>query len=191
MKIIITESQYKSLLSEQTSTSDGCKVWVESKNDPKYIKYTNALNLYMRGKSIVDFFRSNPDATNDILNKKEDELVKKYPVNNRYLGFGSDRILSINSIMVGKGRAARYAQQYPKPDKVCVRPTPTTTTTTTTAPPPPNTNASIQKANSLFQRYNYMSTEDKKRAVAKYGDPSKVPFQGVDVLLLRKQYPNI
>lgn len=189
MKIIITESQYKSLLSEQTSTSDGCKVSVESKNDPKYIRYTNALNLYMRGKSIVDFFKSNPDATNEILNKKEIELEKKYPVNNRYLGYGSDRIPSINAIIVGKGRAARYAQQYKKPDKVCVRPTPTTTTTTTA--PPPNTNTTIQKANSLFQRYNYMSTEDKKRAVAKYGDPSKVPFQGVDVLLLRKQYPNI
>lgn len=40
---------------------------------------------------------------------------------------------------------------------------------------------------SQMQRYNYMSTDDKKRAVKKYGDPSKVPFQGVDINQLRRE----
>ena len=127
MKYLITESQYNLLISEQTSTSNGCKIWVDSKNDPKYIKYVNALNLYMRGKSIVDFFKSNPNATNVILNKKEVELEKKYPVNNKYLGFGTDSISAINMILVGKGSAARNAPQYPKPNKVCIKQTTTKT----------------------------------------------------------------
>ena len=125
MKIIITESQYKKILLEQTSPNKNCKVWVESKSDPKYIKYVSALNLYMRGKSIVDFFKSNLNATNEILNKKEVELEIKYPVNKKYDGFGSEMIKSISTVLVGTGRAARNVQQYPKPDKVCIKPLPT------------------------------------------------------------------
>jgi hypothetical protein len=60
----------------------------------------------------------------------------------------------------------------------------TTTPTTTVQTPkqlPGNT--------SQMQKYDYMSTEDKKRAVKKYGDPSKIPFQGVNINQLRKEVP--
>jgi hypothetical protein len=93
----------------------------------------------MRGKSIVDFFKSNPNATNVILNKKEVELEKKYPVNNKYDGFGADYIPSINMILVGKGSAARNTPQYPKPNKVCIKQTTTKTPPLTKTPPPTKT----------------------------------------------------
>jgi hypothetical protein len=114
------------MISEQKSTSRDCKVWVESKSDPKYIKYVSALNLYMRGKSIVDYFKQNPNATNGELNKKEDELKIKYPVNKKYDAFGSEMIHvgDFELHIVGTGRAARNAPQYPKPDKVCIKPKP-------------------------------------------------------------------
>jgi hypothetical protein len=124
MKVIITESQYKKILLEQTSPNKNCKVWVESKSDPKYIKYVSALNLYMRGKSIVDYFKQNPNATNVELNKKEVELEKKYPVSGKFDSFGSNYIKTISMAPVGTGSAARKAPQYSKPDKVCIKPKP-------------------------------------------------------------------
>ena len=124
MKVIITESQYKKILLEQTSPNKNCKVWVESKSDPKYIKYVSALNLCMRGKSIVDYFKQNPNATNVELNKKEVELEKKYHVSGKFDGFGSNYIKTISMAPVGTGSAARKAPQYSKPDKVCIKPKP-------------------------------------------------------------------
>lgn len=126
MKIIITESQYNFLLSEQSSPKSKCVVWVDSKNDPQYIKYQNEYNLYMRGKSIVDYFKQNPNATNEELNKKEVELEKKYPVSKKFGGFDSERIKSTSMVLVGKGIAARNAPQYKKPTLHCIKPqTPT------------------------------------------------------------------
>jgi hypothetical protein len=67
----------------------------------------------------------------------------------------------------------------------------TTIRETTTNPTitPTQTPRQLPVNSSQTQRYNYMSTEDKKRAVKKYGDPSKIPFQGVDVNQLRKEVP--
>jgi len=67
----------------------------------------------------------------------------------------------------------------------------TTTTTTPTTTPTSTTQTPRQlPVNSpQMQRYNYMSTEDKKRAVKKYGDPSKVPNEGVDINQLRREVP--
>jgi len=64
--------------------------------------------------------------------------------------------------------------------------TPTVTTSTTT---PVQTPRQLPANTPQMQTYNNMSTEDKKRAVKKYGDPCKVPFQGVDVNQLRKEVP--
>ena len=66
------------MLSEQSTPKSKCVVWVDSKNDPEYIKYQNQYNLYLRGKLIVDYFKQNPNATNSELNLKEVELEKKY-----------------------------------------------------------------------------------------------------------------
>ena len=63
MKIIITESQYKFLLSEQSnqvkykkklseqkSSDKNCKIWVESEDDPKYKKYLIENYVYWTGR---------------------------------------------------------------------------------------------------------------------------------------------
>jgi len=128
MKVIITESQYNFLLSEQSTPKSKCVVWVDSKNDPEYIKYQNEYNLYMRGKSIVDYFKQNLNATNEELNKKEVELEKKYPVSNKFDSFGSEMIKSTEMVLVGNGRAARNVPQYKKPTLHCIKP-PTQTPT--------------------------------------------------------------
>jgi hypothetical protein len=138
MKIIITESQYNFLLSEQSSPKSKCVVWVDSKNDPQYIKYQNEYNMYMRGKSIVDYFKQNPNATNEELNKKEVELEKKYPVSKKFNIFGSERIKSTSMVLVGKGRATRGAPQYKKPTLHCIKPPKPTPPPTKQEPPKVN-----------------------------------------------------
>jgi hypothetical protein len=140
MKIIITESQYNFLLSEQSTPKSKCVVWVDSKNDPEYIKYQNEYNLYMRGKSIVDYFKQNLNATNEELNKKEVELQKKYPVSNKFDSFGSERIKSTSMVLVGNGRAARNAPQYKKPTLHCIKPP----TQTPTKQEPPKVNKPVE-----------------------------------------------
>jgi hypothetical protein len=73
--------------------------------------------------------------------------------------------------------------------------TPKTTTSTVTPTVTTSTTSTVQTPKQLpantpqMQRYNNMSTDDKKRAVKKYGDPSKVPFQGVDISQLRREVP--
>jgi hypothetical protein len=125
-------------LSEQSSPKSKCVVWVDSKNDPQYIKYQNEYNMYMRGKSIVDYFKQNPNATNEELNKKEVELEKKYPVSKKFNIFGSERIKSTSMVLVGKGRATRGAPQYKKPTLHCIKPPKPTPPPTKQEPPKVN-----------------------------------------------------
>jgi hypothetical protein len=63
------------------------------------------------------------------------------------------------------------------------------TTLTTTPTNTVQTPKQLPGNTSQMQKYDYMSTEDKKRAVKKYGDPSKIPFQGVNINQLRKEVP--
>lgn len=126
------------MLSEQSSPKSKCVVWVDSKNDPQYIKYQNEYNMYMRGKSIVDYFKQNPNATNEELNKKEVELEKKYPVSKKFNIFGSERIKSTSMVLVGKGRATRGAPQYKKPTLHCIKPPKPTPPPTKQEPPKVN-----------------------------------------------------
>ena len=53
MKVIITESQYKKILLEQTSTDKNCKVWVDSKDDPKYKRYLIENRVYWSGRNLA------------------------------------------------------------------------------------------------------------------------------------------
>lgn len=110
------------MLSEQSTPKSKCVVWVDSKNDPEYIKYQNQYNLYLRGKLIVDYFKQNPNATNSELNLKEVELEKKYPVNIKFDGFGSEFYKPITGLYVGEGDARRWAPQYKKPTLHCIKP---------------------------------------------------------------------
>lgn len=64
-----------------------------------------------------------------------------------------------------------------------------TPTVTTSITPAVQTPRQLPVNNSQMQTYNNMSTDDKKRAVKKYGDPSKVPFQGIDLNQLRREVP--
>lgn len=75
--------------------------------------------------------------------------------------------------------------------------TPSTSVSTTSNTVPTNTPTTlVQTPKQLpgntpqMQRYNYMSTEDKKRAVQKYGDPSKVPTY-VDLNVLRREVKDV
>ena len=66
--------------------------------------------------------------------------------------------------------------------------TPTTSIPTTsreTAPAPPATPA-VKGSAPILQRWQNMNADQKRKAVAKYGDPSTWPFQGVDVRGFKK-----
>jgi hypothetical protein len=60
--------------------------------------------------------------------------------------------------------------------------TPTTSTPTTSREPAPAIKGSAAK----LQRFQYMTPEQRQKAVKKYGDPSTWPFQGVDVRGFKK-----
>jgi hypothetical protein len=99
---------------------------VSNPKDKRLSKYTDSLNLYNRGKDIVSYSKKNPNASNSQLNLKEVELEKKYPVSRKSDGFGSDRISSIKSEIVSKGKAQRAAPQYKKPTQPIIYKKPTT-----------------------------------------------------------------
>ena len=73
------------------------------------------------------------------------------------------------------------------------KPTPEKVSQTSTPPPsqPNKVTPPTPQSNNLIQTFNYMSTDDKKRAIAKYGSPDQVPFQGVRISDLRREFPNI
>jgi len=56
---------------------------------------------------------------------------------------------------------------------------------------PKTTTSSISAEPHLIRPFNSLYTDDKIRAIVKYGDPSKVPTIGVDVLQLRREYPDV
>jgi len=66
--------------------------------------------------------------------------------------------------------------------------TPTTSTPTTSREPAPVTPATpaIKGSAPILQRWQNMNADQKRKAVAKYGDPSIWPFQGVDVRGFKK-----
>lgn len=53
------------------------------------------------------------------------------------------------------------------------------------------TPAAIPAEPYLIRPFNSLYGDDKIRAIVKYGDPSKVPTIGVDVLQLRREYPDV
>ena len=77
-------------------------------------------------------------------------------------------------------------QEYTEKNTTSTAPKTTLTTTPTNTVQTPK---QLPGNTSQMQKYDYMSTEDKKRAVKKYGDPSKIPFQGVNINQLRKEVP--
>lgn len=57
--------------------------------------------------------------------------------------------------------------------------------------PPPPPPAAIPAEPYLIRPFNSLYGDDKIRAIVKYGDPSKVPTIGVDLLQLRREYPDV
>ncbi len=96
-----------------------------------------------------------------------DKDLKRTPIKTKEKGYVNDLVLKPTA----------------KPKSITTSST-STVNTSTSAPV-----KQIQYNKAQIQTYNNMSTEDKKRAVKKYGDPSKVPFQGVDLNQLRKEVP--
>jgi hypothetical protein len=66
--------------------------------------------------------------------------------------------------------------------------TPTTSTPTTSREPAPVTpvTPAVKGSAPILQRWQTMNADQKRKAVAKYGDPSTWPFQGVDVRGFKK-----
>ena len=124
--------------------------------------------------------------------------LKRAPVKTKERGYINDLSLKPTALPTiytsNPDRVDSRFYDSSKPRNIVLLPKKTNKSTTSIAPKTtPTTTVQTPKQlpgnTSQMQKYNYMSTEDKKRAVKKYGDPSKIPFQGVDVNQLRKEVP--
>ena len=90
-------------------------IYVSDKNSPRLKSYQDSLALYKVGEEKKLFWKNNPNASNIELNRKEDEINKKYPLSKNRNTFGTNMIEAIGMTKIGKGSDARSVPQYKKP----------------------------------------------------------------------------
>ena len=90
-------------------------IYVSNKNNPRLKSYQDSLALYKVGEEKKLFWKNNPNASNIELNRKEDEINKKYPLSKNRNTFGTNMIEAIGMTKIGKGSDARSVPQYKKP----------------------------------------------------------------------------
>lgn len=90
-------------------------IYVSNKNSPTLKSYQDSLALYKVGEEKKLFWKNNPNASNIELNRKEDEINKKYPLSKNRNTFGTNMIEAIGMTKIGKGSDARSVPQYKKP----------------------------------------------------------------------------
>lgn len=106
-------------------------IYVNNKNNSLLRDYQDSLALYKIGEEKKLFWKNNPNATNIELNRKEDEINKKYPLSKNRNTFGTNMIEAIGMTKIGKGSDVRSVPQYKKPvQPVAYRPEPKVTTDT-------------------------------------------------------------
>jgi len=144
MKILITESQYFKLLSEETESDKSCKIWVESKDDSRYKRYLIEYKVYINGyklakkntpqvKNLQDYDYYSTDFIKNSPWFSFDESEKEY----FSYGGGPDkfnhdevkRMVTSNITKYGiKPMSLGYKDvmfpAYLKPKKVCIKPKP-------------------------------------------------------------------
>ena len=156
MKIVITESQYVKLYEDVNSNKD-CKIWVDSKDDPKYKRYLIEYKVYMEGYKFAKSLNF-PQVTNlsdydyfstDFVEAqpwfKYDECYKEYfnyePSSRNNEHKKVKQIVQDNIRKFGiKPKSLGYKDirfpAYLKPAKVCVRPPKPVVQPTPTPPKP-------------------------------------------------------
>ena len=162
--------------------------------DPRIKSYQDSSNAYTSSALVLkalDTWNKNPTEKNKKNYWKAQEENYKYSSTNKPV---STKWTSQNA----PDKNPDFYQVYKKPvQPVIYKPAPKTTTSTvppisitpsSSLTPAVQTPRQLPANTSQMQRYNYMSTEDKKRAVKKYGNPSKVPTY-VDLNKLRKEVP--
>jgi len=158
--------------------------------DPRLWRYEDSLMLYTLNPGPVEASLSSTDY--EIIKRNPDEFTSK----NMPIGKKNVRTKTVNGITTTEADLVYKKPVQPiiyKPELKNSRyvkriePKEENTTPINTPTPIVQTPRQLPVNNSQMQTYNNMSTEDKKRAVKKYGDPSKVPFQGVDVNQLRRE----
>jgi hypothetical protein len=106
-------------------------IYVNNKNNSLLRDYQDSLALYKIGEEKKLFWKNNPNATNIELNRKEDEINKKYPLSKNRNTFGTNMIEAIGMTKIGKGSDVRSVPQYKKPvQPVAYKPEPKVTTDT-------------------------------------------------------------
>ena len=104
----------------KTISQNGSKTKVTNLNDPRLIAYNDSLNLYNRGKEKLKYWKGHPNATNEELNRMEDQVNKKFPVSRNVDTFGSSMYNMSNLSTIGKGESERRIPMYKKPTQPVV-----------------------------------------------------------------------
>jgi len=90
-------------------------IYTSNLNDPRLKAYQDSLGLYNRGEEKLKYWRNNPNATNVELNRKEEEIDRRFPVSTSRNSFGDNVIKTIDMQPIGSGSGLRNVPLYKKP----------------------------------------------------------------------------
>jgi hypothetical protein len=90
-------------------------IYVSNPNDPRLKAYRDSLSLYNRGEEKLKYGRNNPNATNLELNRKEEEIDRRFAISKSRGSFGNNLIKAIDMQKIGSGDALRNVPLYKKP----------------------------------------------------------------------------
>jgi len=90
-------------------------IYTSNLNDPRLRAYQDSLGLYNRGEEKLKYWRNNPNATNVELNRKEEEIDRRFPVSTFRDSFGDNFIKAIDMQPIGSGSDLRNVPLYKEP----------------------------------------------------------------------------
>jgi hypothetical protein len=187
--------------------------YTSNPNDPRFRAFKDSSDLYQSELDLVKAIRANkPRSVISDLQRRNLQIWGPNAINTAKPISSTGNYTLIQN--TANGKQPWRVEKYKKPTQPVIykpaakkstmttmsktpvnKPKPIISTTireTTTNPTitPTQTPRQLPVNSSQMQRYNYMSTEDKKRAVQKYGDPSKVPTY-VDLNVLRREVKDV
>jgi len=163
-------------------------IYTSNPRDPRIRNYQDSLNLYKEQNRL--------NILNDKTNYPQQSARPTINKNNLIYtgdpnkgGYVNPKIFSSNIPTFSKDIHGNLKQQYKKPVQPYIYRKPEVTPEVVETPLPV---ASIQQPvkkigynKPIIQQFNYMSNENKAKALQKYGSVGDIPFQGVDINQLR------
>jgi hypothetical protein len=164
-------------------------IYTSNPRDPRIRNYQDSLNLYKEQNRL--------NILNDKTNYPQQSARPTINKNNLIYtgdpnkgGYVNPKIFSSNIPTFSKDIHGNLKQQYKKPVQPYIYKKPEVTPKVVETPvvlapvvEPPTKNIDYVKP--VIQQFNYMSNENKAKALQKYGSVGDIPFQGVDINQLK------